>query len=61
VKVNLIWTSFTILPLVAGSFLIFMGNFISNDYFIYETRDIEENEGSLEPYEENKEPLLPYD
>jgi hypothetical protein len=35
VKVHLIWTSFTILPVVAATFLVFLGNYISNDYFFY--------------------------
>jgi hypothetical protein len=36
VKVHLIWTSFTILPVVVGTFLVFLGNYISNDYFFYD-------------------------
>jgi hypothetical protein len=33
---KLIWTSFVILPGVVGSFLLFYGNWLSNDYFFYE-------------------------
>jgi hypothetical protein len=36
VKVPLIWTSFVILPCVVGTFIFFIGNFISNDYFFYD-------------------------
>jgi hypothetical protein len=36
VKVHIIWTSFVILPAVACTFILFLGNFISNDYFFYE-------------------------
>jgi len=35
VKQHLIWTSFAILPIVVGTFLFFLGNWISNDYFFY--------------------------
>ncbi len=35
VNATLIWTSFTILPLVVGTFLLFYGNWITNDYFFY--------------------------
>jgi len=38
VRVHLIWTSFAILPAVVGTFLLFLGNWISNDYFIYEQK-----------------------
>lgn len=38
VKVHLIWTSFVILPAVVGSFLLFVGHWISNDYFFYEKK-----------------------
>ncbi|TNV87378.1 hypothetical protein FGO68_gene13525 [Halteria grandinella] len=38
VKVHLIWTSFAILPAVLGSFLLFIGHWISNDYFFYEKK-----------------------
>ncbi len=40
VKVHLLWTSFAILPVVAVSFLIFIGNFISNDYFFYDKKGL---------------------
>jgi hypothetical protein len=36
IKINLIWTSFILLPITAGSYLFFMGIWVSNDYFIYE-------------------------
>lgn len=38
VKVPLIWTSFVILPFVVGTFIFFIGNFISNDYFFYDPK-----------------------
>lgn len=38
VKVHLIWTSFAILPVVVGTFIFFIGNFISNDYFFYDPK-----------------------
>jgi hypothetical protein len=38
VKVHLIWTSFAILPVVVGTFIFFVGNFISNDYFFYDQK-----------------------
>jgi hypothetical protein len=36
VKVHLIWTSFAILPFIVGTFIFFLGNLISNDYFFYD-------------------------
>jgi hypothetical protein len=36
VDAKLIWTSFVILPAVVGTFLIFYGNWLNNDYFFYE-------------------------
>ncbi len=39
VKVHLIWTSFTILPVVVGTFLVILGNYVSNDYFFYDARE----------------------
>jgi len=38
VDAKLIWTSFVILPAVVGSFLLFYGNWLSNDYFFYEQK-----------------------
>jgi hypothetical protein len=38
VKEHIIWTSFVILPIVFGTFIFFMGNFISNDYFFYDEK-----------------------
>jgi hypothetical protein len=38
VDAKLIWTSFVILPAVVGTFLIFYGNWLSNDYFFYEKK-----------------------
>jgi predicted membrane chloride channel (bestrophin family) len=38
VRVHLIWTSFAILPIVVGAFLLFLGNWISNDYFFYDKK-----------------------
>ena len=38
VDAKLIWTSFVILPAVVGTFLLFYGNWISNDYFFYEQK-----------------------
>ncbi len=35
VRQHLIWTSFAILPIVVGTFLFFLGNWISNDFFFY--------------------------
>jgi hypothetical protein len=52
VKVHLIWTSFAILPAVAASFLLFYGNWKSNDYFFYENggkKPEEKNVNAIEP------------
>ena len=38
VRVHLIWTSFAIIPAVVGTFLLFLGIWISNDYFVYEKK-----------------------
>lgn len=38
VRVHLIWTSFVILPAVLGTFLLFIGHWISNDYFFYDPK-----------------------
>lgn len=35
-RVHIIWTSFLILPVITATFLLFIGIWISNDYFIYE-------------------------
>ena len=48
VNVTLIWTSFTILPLVVGTFLLFYGNWITNDYFFYSKAVQNGDEGNLE-------------
>jgi len=38
VKVHLIWTSFAILPVIVGTFIFFLGNLVSNDYFFYDPK-----------------------
>lgn len=35
-SVDVVWTSFLILPVVVATFMLFIGIWISNDYFIYE-------------------------
>ncbi len=40
VRVHLIWTSFAIIPAIVGTFLLFLGIWISNDYFVYEKKTI---------------------
>ncbi len=35
---NLIWTSFVILPAVIATFLVFLANWQSNDYFFYQQK-----------------------
>ena len=50
-KVHLIWTSFTILPVVVATFLVFLGNYISNDFFFYDQKGAsaaKEEEGAVE-------------
>jgi hypothetical protein len=48
VNATLIWTSFTILPLVVGTFLLFYGNWITNDYFLYSKVNQNVNEGNID-------------
>jgi hypothetical protein len=36
VKASVLWTSIVILPLTAATYLLFIGNWKSNDYFFYE-------------------------
>jgi hypothetical protein len=38
VTVHLICTSFAILAVLVGTFIFFLGNFISNDYFFYDPK-----------------------
>ena len=51
VRVHLIWTSFAILPAVTGTFLLFIGNWISNDYFFYQPKTTSDPSGihKIEP------------
>jgi hypothetical protein len=58
VNETLIWTSFTILPLVMGTFLLFYGNWITNDYFFYSKAIQNGNEGNLDS---NKNQVKPSD
>lgn len=55
-KVHLIWTSFTILPVVVGTFLVFLGNYISNDYFFYDQKAAkkEQIEEAIQVWDENQ-------
>ena len=39
VKGHIIWTSFAILPVVICSYVFFLANWISNDYFVYDPKN----------------------
>lgn len=49
VKVHLIWTSFVILPIVVSTYLLFLGHWFSNDYFVYESSKIKNSIQSVIP------------
>ena len=40
-KITIIWTSFVILPVAMGCYLLFIGIYIKNDYFFYEMESSE--------------------
>ncbi len=57
VSINLIWVTFGIMPIVVGSFLLFIGNYKSNGCKVYTTQ---KEEGSSSLVEKDVvEPLLP--
>ena len=47
-KVHLIWTSFIMLPVVFGTYLLFLGIWISNDFFFYEKDENEKRKKNTE-------------
>ena len=56
IEVNLIWTSFLILPFTVSTFLTFFGIWVSNDFFVFERvmPKREEGEGRSSIQEEDR-------
>lgn len=47
VKARVIWTSIVLLPLTAATYLLFIGNWKSNDYFFYENGTLPDDSKSV--------------